>query len=56
MLVGQSVAALMAIACEMLISEMTIKAATKMRQENRKTIQHKDIASAIQMTHHFDFL
>ena len=54
--VGPSVAPLMAMACEMLIAEMTIKAATKIELDKRKTIQQRDILTAIEVTSHFDFL
>ena len=51
-----SVAPLMAAACEMLMAELTIKAATKAEFEKRKTVQRRDILAAIQMSENFDFL
>ena len=54
--VSSDVAPLMTMACQMLITEMTITAATKIKLDKRKTIQQRDILTAIELTDHFDFL
>ena len=47
---------LFAKACEMFISEITIKGFYNAEKFDRKTIQRKDIASAIARTETYDFL
>lgn len=43
-------------ACEMFIIEMTIKGFYNAEQQERKTLQRKDIATAIARTETYDFL
>jgi len=47
---------LFAKACEMFIAEMTIKGYYNAEKNERKTLQRKDIATAIARTETYDFL
>ena len=47
---------LFAKACEMFITEMTIKGYYNSERSDRKTLQRKDIAAAIARTETYDFL
>ena len=47
---------LFAKACEMFISEITIKGYYNAEKNERKTLQRKDIATAIARTETYDFL
>lgn len=47
---------LFAKACEMFIAEMTIKGYYNAEKNDRKTLQTKDIATAIARTETYDFL
>lgn len=47
---------LFAKACEMFITEMTIKGYYNAEKHDRKTLQRKDIAMAIARTETYDFL
>jgi|TARA_B110000285_G_C14987335_1_gene544521 histone H3/H4 len=47
---------LFAKACEMFITEMTIKGYYNAEKQDRKTLQRKDLATAIARTETYDFL